>query len=148
MQAEKPEAAAAFQRQPPTVFGRNLISSLKRELRFKNIYDPQCVKTFSGVEKAIMAAVDDFFNHVYDSSIVPNACLGPIFVIIENILNYPYYDKYRIVNVSIAMTSLEEKIMKLASTPKLLKAIGFETSSNHHIFVLSHDKPLAPVLFA
>lgn len=62
MQAEKPDEACVFKRLPKSVIGKTLMNDISKELRFMNLYDPNCVKTFSPPEKQILTYVDEIFN--------------------------------------------------------------------------------------
>lgn len=61
-----------------------------------------------------------------------------LFNLVENILNYPYEDSYRILNLK----SLKNKIFHLSLTKQLLDHLGFEYGFNIDFFVLPYDKDL------
>lgn len=78
-------------------------------------------------------------------STVNSSYLDSVFNLLENILNYPYDDDHRILDLEFYS---DNKILNSAEFHRLLEDIGFEKGSKSTILVLPHNKELGDVFFA
>ena len=71
--------------------------------------------------------------------------LDSVFNMLENILNYPYDDDHRILDLEHFP---DNKILNSSQFKSLLSKIGFEEGSSSSILVLPHNKDISNVLLA
>lgn len=89
----------------------------------------------SDEERKIVEAVEEFFKEAETlEEDTHSQTIDTLYTVLENILNYPYEDEHRIIQMNTAY--------------KLLELIGFENGSNSNIYVLPHDKDLTKALLA
>lgn len=133
-------------RLPETKMGHKLKSVLKKTSNYKDIYNMKNYMALSDDENKIVEAVEDFFRAAEGlENASHSSALDSVFTILDNILNYPYEDDHRIIQLE---NYPDEKILHMGVTFKLLELIGFENGSSSTIFVLPHDKDLTKVLLA
>jgi PUB domain len=71
--------------------------------------------------------------------------LDSIFTLLENILNYPYEDQFRVLDLE---NYPDNKVLNMQSTHDLLELIGFENGSLPTTWVYPHNKDLSCLLQA
>jgi hypothetical protein len=100
----------------------------------------------SDEERKIVEAVEVVFKEAESIEISPHGnSIESVFTLFDNILNYPYEDIHRILNLDQYQ---EDKVLQMQSTVKLLELIGFEPGSEENILVLPYDKSLTKILLA
>jgi hypothetical protein len=129
-----------------TKMGRKLKNYFKKKSNYTDIYTTKNYMSFNDEERKILEAVEHVIIDAEKiESDTHSSAIESIYTIFENILNYPYEDEHRIINL---MNYPDDKVLQLDSTLKLLELIGFENGSTPLIFLLSHDKDLSKVLLA
>lgn len=129
-----------------TKMGRKLKNYFKKKSHYTDIYTTKNFMSLNNEERKLVEAVEDVIKEAEKvESGANSSAIESIYTIFENILNYPYEDEHRIINL---MNYPDDKILQLDSTLKLFELIGFENGSSPLIFVLSHDRDLSMVLLA
>jgi hypothetical protein len=131
---------------PETKMGRKLKNMLRKGHDYKDIYSTKNYMALSDEERKIVEAVEEVFKAAENIENTPNSnAIDSLFTILDNILNYPYEDTHRILQIE---QYTEDKILQMGWTFNLLELIGFEKGSSSTIFILPHDKDLSKVLLA
>ena len=100
----------------------------------------------SNDDKRVVEAVEVVFTEAETLEEISHSnSIDSIFTIFDNILNYPYEDDHRILNLELYQ---DEKILHLSSTQKLFEIIGFEYGSTESILVFPHDRDMTKLLLA
>jgi hypothetical protein len=129
-------------RLPDTLVG----NKLKENMRFKNVFDSKKYLAQSDDEKKILQDVEDLLEQAEANVSTANSSyLDSVFNMFENIMNYPYEDDHRILDLN---TFPDNKILNSSEFKKLLKDVGFEEGSPPSILVFPHNKDIDKVLFA
>ena len=119
----------AIPRLPETKMGIKLKSTLKRS---KNTQIDQLVEVmFKEVEGQVTATQSN--------------SLDSMFTLLENILNYPYEDQFRVLDLE---QFPDNKVLNMHSTHELLELIGFENGSLPTTWVFPHNKDFSSLLQA
>ena len=97
-------------------------------------------------ERKIVESVESMFKEVEGQVTATHSIsLDSIFTLLENILNYPYEDEFRILDVE---QFPDNKVLTCAATHLLLELIGFENGSTPTTFVFPHNKDFSKILLA
>ena len=130
-------------RLPDTLIG----NKLKEHKRVKNVFGSKKYLGQNEDEKAIMDDVEallDIQSGLNENESSQNH-LDSVFNMFENILNYPYDDVHRILDLS---NYRENKILTSTQFHKLIVDVDFEPGPSEDIMVYPYDKDIGQVLFA
>ena len=119
---------------------------MRKSSRYTDIYNTKNYLSLSDEERKIVSEVGDFFKDaesIEGSS--QTSSIEAIFTLFDNILNYPYEDEHRILNLN---DYPDNKVLHLESTMKLLEAVGFENGSSSSILLYPYDRDLSRILLA
>lgn len=91
---------ATTQRLPETRMGRKLKRSLKKVKGYVDIYNTKDISKLRKSQIAIIEAINDFFKEADAAEEGPSAnSITSVYNLLENILNYPYEDEHRIIQL-------------------------------------------------
>ena len=87
----------------------------------------------------------ELFNSIdFQAGTQATKALYNVFNIIDNILNYPYSDEQRVIN----LTNFQSQVFRQEATLKFLRTLGFEPSISPDVLVLPYDKPVKRLMIA
>ncbi|CDW85033.1 UNKNOWN [Stylonychia lemnae] len=130
---------------PDTRTGIKLKQKLLQDESVINVKNIRKLGQLNMEEKSLVLASYELFNSIdIQAGISQTRALYSIFNIIDNILNYPYSDEQRILNIM----NFSSSILKQQNTVKFLQTLGFEPSISPEILVLPYDKPIKRLMVA
>lgn len=103
------------------------------------------VASLSIEEKSIVHISYELFNSIdFQAGTAQTKALYNVFNIIDNILNYPYSDEQRILN----LTNFQSNVLRSELCLRFLRTLGFEPSISTDVLVLPYDKPIKRLMVA
>ena len=134
---------------PETSAGAKLRLKLRASLNYEDLVELQRFDNGSTKERAIVAAVEELFKAIDSTASGLHArTFDPLFNVFDNIMNYPYEDTHRLINLKRLSQKRLGKIFRVPASHKLLKVLGFEPGAMKESFVLSYDKDLTPLFLS
>lgn len=130
---------------PDTKTGIKLKQRLLQDESVQNVKNIRKVASLSIEEKSLVHVAYELFNSIdFQSGTQQTKALYNVFNIIDNILNYPFSDEQRILN----LTNFQSNILRSETCTRFLSTLGFEPSISTDILVLPYDKPVKRLMIA
>ena len=130
---------------PDTKTGIKLKQKLLQDEAVQNVKNLRKVALLSIEDKSLVHVSYELFNSIdFQAGTQATKALYNVFNIIDNILNYPYSDEQRVIN----LTNFQSQVFRQETTLKFLRTLGFEPSISPDVLVLPYDKPVKRLMIA